>query len=138
MAKIIKANPALYVLRERIRKGLQLYRYLFVFNTSTCFSIFLGTIFFFFFVSFFCSSSARPRSRRDALVRLVTANSQAGVYLVYICRSSGRGLIRIVYIHIGRVFFDVLSQNELHAVTWHDAFAYKAAMQLCKYTWHME
>jgi hypothetical protein len=26
MAKIIKANPALYVLRERIRKGLQLYR----------------------------------------------------------------------------------------------------------------
>lgn len=27
MAKIIKANPALYVLRERIRKGLQLYRY---------------------------------------------------------------------------------------------------------------
>ncbi|KAL7069632.1 hypothetical protein ACQ4LE_011202, partial [Meloidogyne hapla] len=25
MAKIIKANPALYVLRERIRKGLQLY-----------------------------------------------------------------------------------------------------------------
>lgn len=25
MAKIMKANPALYVLRERIRKGLQLY-----------------------------------------------------------------------------------------------------------------
>lgn len=25
MAKIIKANPAFYVLRERIRKGLQLY-----------------------------------------------------------------------------------------------------------------
>ena len=25
MAKILKANPALYVLRERIRKGLQLY-----------------------------------------------------------------------------------------------------------------
>ena len=25
MAKIVKANPALYVLRERIRKGLQLY-----------------------------------------------------------------------------------------------------------------
>ena len=25
MAKVIKANPALYVLRERIRKGLQLY-----------------------------------------------------------------------------------------------------------------
>ena len=25
MAKLIKANPALYVLRERIRKGLQLY-----------------------------------------------------------------------------------------------------------------
>ena len=25
MAKIIKANPALYVLRERVRKGLQLY-----------------------------------------------------------------------------------------------------------------
>ena len=25
MAKVMKANPALYVLRERIRKGLQLY-----------------------------------------------------------------------------------------------------------------
>ena len=25
LAKIMKANPALYVLRERIRKGLQLY-----------------------------------------------------------------------------------------------------------------
>lgn len=25
MAKIMKANPALFVLRERIRKGLQLY-----------------------------------------------------------------------------------------------------------------
>jgi pre-mRNA-processing factor 8 len=25
MAKIMKSNPALYVLRERIRKGLQLY-----------------------------------------------------------------------------------------------------------------
>lgn len=25
MAKIMKANPALYVLRERVRKGLQLY-----------------------------------------------------------------------------------------------------------------
>lgn len=25
MNKIVKANPALYVLRERIRKGLQLY-----------------------------------------------------------------------------------------------------------------
>lgn len=25
MGKIMKANPALYVLRERIRKGLQLY-----------------------------------------------------------------------------------------------------------------
>jgi hypothetical protein len=25
MSKIMKANPALYVLRERIRKGLQLY-----------------------------------------------------------------------------------------------------------------
>lgn len=25
MAKILKANPALYVLRERIRKALQLY-----------------------------------------------------------------------------------------------------------------
>jgi pre-mRNA-processing factor 8 len=25
MAKIMKANPAMYVLRERIRKGLQLY-----------------------------------------------------------------------------------------------------------------
>ena len=29
MTKIMKANPALYVLRERVRKGLQLYsRYL--------------------------------------------------------------------------------------------------------------
>lgn len=27
MAKIMKANPALYVLRERIRKGLQVRRY---------------------------------------------------------------------------------------------------------------
>ena len=38
MAKIIKANPALYVLRERIRKGLQLYRYIYVLKYVPFFS----------------------------------------------------------------------------------------------------
>jgi pre-mRNA-processing factor 8 len=47
MNKVMKANPALYVLRERIRKGLQLYSseptepYL---NSNNCYELFSDKI----------------------------------------------------------------------------------------------
>ena len=60
MAKIMKANPALYVLRERIRKGLQLYSSEVIFfqnrlnlpGIKTTSFLLIKTMYYFFFAGY--------------------------------------------------------------------------------------